>query len=48
MSATPTLAPWFRLLRLPNLLTVPGDPVAGALLAEQPCRAHLALRRWLL
>lgn len=33
MSATPTLAPWFRLLRLPNLLTVPGDPVAGALLA---------------
>ena len=27
-----TLAPWFRLVRLPNLLTVPGDPVAGFLL----------------
>jgi len=25
--------PWFRLVRLPNLLTVPGDPVAGFLLA---------------
>lgn len=24
---------WYRLVRLPNLLTVPGDPVAGALLA---------------
>jgi 4-hydroxybenzoate polyprenyltransferase len=33
MNSTPTLAPWFRLLRLPNLLTVPGDPVAGTLLA---------------
>jgi 4-hydroxybenzoate polyprenyltransferase len=29
-----TLSPWFRLLRLPNLLTVPGDPVAGFLLAS--------------
>ena len=28
-----TLMPWFRLARLPNLLTVPGDPVAGFLLA---------------
>ncbi len=28
-----TLMPWFRLIRLPNLLTVPGDPVAGFLLA---------------
>lgn len=28
-----TLMPWFRLVRLPNLLTVPGDPVAGFLLA---------------
>ena len=28
-----TLKPWFRLVRLPNLLTVPGDPVAGYLLA---------------
>lgn len=31
---------WFRLLRLPNLLTVPGDPMAGmaaaTLLANQP------------
>lgn len=26
--------PWFRLLRLPNLLTVPGDPLAGFLLAS--------------
>lgn len=25
--------PWLTLLRLPNLLTVPGDPLAGALLA---------------
>lgn len=25
--------PWLRLVRLPNLLTVPGDPVAGFLLA---------------
>ena len=28
-----SLSPWFRLLRLPNLLTVPGDPLAGFLLA---------------
>lgn len=28
-----TLRPWFRLFRLPNLLTVPGDPLAGFLLA---------------
>ena len=35
MDATQTtLAPWFRLVRLPNLLTVPGDPVAGFLLAS--------------
>jgi 4-hydroxybenzoate polyprenyltransferase len=26
--------PWLRLVRLPNLLTVPGDPVAGFLLAS--------------
>jgi len=26
--------PWLRLIRLPNLLTVPGDPVAGFLLAS--------------
>jgi hypothetical protein len=25
---------WFRLLRLPNLLTVPGDPLAGMMLAN--------------
>jgi 4-hydroxybenzoate polyprenyltransferase len=30
---THPLTPWFRLARLPNLLTVPGDPVAGFLLA---------------
>lgn len=28
-----TLRPWFRLFRLPNLLTVPGDPIAGFMLA---------------
>lgn len=28
------LDPWFRLFRLPNLLTVPGDPIAGFLLAS--------------
>jgi len=38
MNSTPTLAPWFRLLRLPNLLTVPGDPVAGTLLAAAVSR----------
>lgn len=27
------IAAWLRLLRLPNLLTVPGDPIAGYLLA---------------
>jgi len=27
------LRPWFRLVRLPNLVTVPGDPLAGFLLA---------------
>jgi 4-hydroxybenzoate polyprenyltransferase len=35
MSAAHTsYSPWFRLLRLPNLLTVPGDPLAGFLLAS--------------
>jgi 4-hydroxybenzoate polyprenyltransferase len=29
------LRAWARLLRLPNLLTVPGDPIAGFLLATQ-------------
>ncbi len=29
-----TLRPWLRLFRLPNLLTVPGDPLAGFLLAS--------------
>ncbi|HOR98703.1 MAG TPA: UbiA family prenyltransferase [Kiritimatiellia bacterium] len=33
MNAARNLLPWFRLFRLPNLLTVPGDPVAGFLLA---------------
>ncbi|HRR33078.1 MAG TPA: UbiA family prenyltransferase [Kiritimatiellia bacterium] len=33
MNSLQTLDPWFRLLRLPNLLTVPGDPIAGTLLA---------------
>ncbi len=28
--------PWFALLRVPNLLTVPGDPIAGYLLAAGP------------
>jgi len=33
LNAVRNLVPWFRLVRLPNLLTVPGDPVAGFLLA---------------
>ncbi len=33
MKAFKDLTPWLRLVRLPNLLTVPGDPVAGFLLA---------------
>ena len=33
MKAFKTLMPWLRLVRLPNLLTVPGDPVSGFLLA---------------
>ncbi len=32
-ASTHSFLPWFRLLRLPNLLTVPGDPAAGFLLA---------------
>jgi len=34
--ATSAFNPWFRLFRLPNLLTVPGDPLAGFLLAAGP------------
>ncbi len=34
MDAFKSLMPWMRLVRLPNLLTVPGDPVAGFLLAS--------------
>lgn len=35
MSATrESFSPWLRLFRLPNLLTVPGDPLAGFLLAS--------------
>ena len=33
MNTFKTWVPWLRLVRLPNLLTVPGDPVAGFLLA---------------
>lgn len=33
MNSNSKLAAWGRLLRLPNLLTVPGDPAAGFLLA---------------
>jgi 4-hydroxybenzoate polyprenyltransferase len=33
METLKTFTPWFRLARLPNLLTVPGDPIAGFLLA---------------
>ena len=47
METFKTLMPWFRLARLPNLLTVPGDPVAGFLLAaaaaQQPPRPLLLL-----
>ncbi len=31
-----TLRAWLELVRVPNLFTVPGDPVAGFLLASQP------------
>ncbi len=33
MSTPQTLRAWLQLIRLPNLLTVPGDPLAGACLA---------------
>lgn len=33
-SRRPTLRAWFQLFRLPNLLTAPGDPIAGFLLAN--------------
>lgn len=33
MSCSSSFAAWLRLLRAPNLLTVPGDPLAGYLLA---------------
>ncbi|MEI7899170.1 MAG: UbiA family prenyltransferase [bacterium] len=33
MNTRNTLTPWLTLIRLPNLLTVPGDPAAGFLLA---------------
>ncbi|MDA0323847.1 MAG: UbiA family prenyltransferase [Verrucomicrobia bacterium] len=33
MNIPPAVQPWGRLLRLPNLLTVPGDPLAGCMLA---------------
>lgn len=41
--ATRRLHGWLQLLRLPNLLTVPGDPVVGFLLAR-----HLGVERSLL
>lgn len=34
-----TLAPWLRLLRLPNFLTIPGDILAGFLLAPAAAAA---------
>lgn len=34
---------WLRLLRIPNLLTVPGDPIAGYLLALVCCGAEFSL-----
>ena len=34
MSLRDSYMPWLRLVRLPNLLTVPGDPIAGFLLAS--------------
>ncbi len=39
-----TLRPWFRLFRIPNLLTVPGDPLAGFLLATA---GHVERPQWL-
>lgn len=44
MDTFKTLRPWFRLVRLPNLLTVPGDTVAGFLLGTLP--AHHAVDRF--
>jgi 4-hydroxybenzoate polyprenyltransferase len=46
MKTQQTFSPWFRLARLPNLLTVPGDAIAGFLLASafsgrQPDLTHL-------
>jgi hypothetical protein len=41
MSATPSrLRTWLQLLRAPNLLTVPGDPVAGYLLSNSGFSDH--------
>ena len=34
MNESDAYTPWLRLIRLPNLLTVPGDPVAGFLLVS--------------
>ena len=36
-------APWGRLLRLPNLLTVPGDPIVGFILASQSVSWDIAI-----
>jgi len=36
-----TVEAWLRLLRVPNLLTVPGDPVSGYLLAMVCCGSEL-------
>lgn len=39
------LRPWLELLRLPNLPTVPGDPLAGAMLAATATAATVSLRQ---
>ena len=38
-----TMEAWLRLLRLPNLLTVPGDPVAGYFLAMLCCGSEFKI-----
>jgi len=41
----PTLRPWLELLRVPNLPTVPGDPLAGAMLAATATAATVSGRQ---
>jgi 4-hydroxybenzoate polyprenyltransferase len=40
-----TVAAWLQLVRVPNLFTVPGDPIAGVLLAADPAMGSVAPSR---